>query len=638
MIREGTVTGISPPAAAEVNGKKDAVLEMSRGTIVRPNLTKPQITMEYDPLQIHVGNLNWMVSSDHIATELVRIVSTSSMEAAISTATTNDTHTNSPIPVRVQVRDKTQKKRDKDKCHGGSATLVFDNELDARLGMDRLEAFSVASSTATDTDTEASATSTTRIVGDNGTLQVRWAMIKKKTQESDDPTIHVIQEEMLVQHRQQRAEKYARKRRRIAARTDEVIESLQHILPTTNHDDAGAVAGQERNDCGQLPILNVPPIDWDVVPSVIDPMRGGGIRQGSQRGYRKQAQVEAFWHVLTTALLEEEKEAEDSSETSSPTRRITVADLGSGAGNLSLPIAWFLNQTLHRDASVLAVDINGRALERFLNRAHELGISSSVSAAREDLLQLMQAKEEHDTLSACSAIMSLHACGAASDLAIAAAVNRSLPFCVSPCCIGKVNQARQSNRSHMPIISSERSGTPREITYPRSRLLGDENLDPKDYGLILASADYSAPDVNKSENGSSGIDTEHFNRGRLSKLIVETDRLAYAKEHGYSVRMVEIPRMGPLYPKRELLLGAKSGTHAASRISQLSTTSLFAKRDDDDFAEKVTSLEDVPKKTSEGSGGLDAKGFAGYLAPYALALLLSIAVTGAFVKYVLLDY
>mmetsp|Transcript_23130 Transcript_23130/g.37520 ORF Transcript_23130/g.37520 Transcript_23130/m.37520 type:complete len:117 (-) Transcript_23130:86-436(-) len=34
----------------------------------------------------------------------------------------------------------------------------------------------------------------------------------------------------------------------------------------------------------------------------------------------------------------------------------------------------------------------------------------------------------------------------------------------------------------------------------------------------------------------------------------------------------------------------------------------------------------------------DGKGFAGYLAPYAVALLGSIAVTAAFVKFVLMDY
>jgi len=41
---------------------------------------------------------------------------------------------------------------------------------------------------------------------------------------------------------------------------------------------------------------------------------------------------------------------------------------------------------------------------------------------------------------------------------------------------------------------------------------------------------------------------------------------------------------------------------------------------------------------SPDSDNFDGKGFAGYLAPYALAVLASIAVTAAFVKFVLLEY
>lgn len=50
----------------------------------------------------------------------------------------------------------------------------------------------------------------------------------------------------------------------------------------------------------------------------------------------------------------------------------------------------------------------------------------------------------------------------------------------------------------------------------------------------------------------------------------------------------------------------------------------------------------LPEKNSldtlDDDGGFDALGFAGYLAPYTLALIASIAVTGAFLKFVLLDY
>jgi hypothetical protein len=54
-----------------------------------------------------------------------------------------------------------------------------------------------------------------------------------------------------------------------------------------------------------------------------------------------------------------------------------------------------------------------------------------------------------------------------------------------------------------------------------------------------------------------------------------------------------------------------------------------------------TSSKDVTTTTNtknDSDNNFDAAGFGGYLAPYALALIASVAVTGAFVKFVLLDY
>jgi len=60
-------------------------------------------------------------------------------------------------------------------------------------------------------------------------------------------------------------------------------------------------------------------------------------------------------------------------------------------------------------------------------------------------------------------------------------------------------------------------------------------------------------------------------------------------------------------------------------------SSLFAGVDDD-------SNSNIDEDLAEVQDNFDGKGFAGYLAPYAVALVGSIAVTAAFVKFVLLDY
>lgn len=56
---------------------------------------------------------------------------------------------------------------------------------------------------------------------------------------------------------------------------------------------------------------------------------------------------------------------------------------------------------------------------------------------------------------------------------------------------------------------------------------------------------------------------------------------------------------------------------------------LFESKNDDD---------DKMMQESSPSSSFDGQGFANYLAPYALALVGSIAVTALFVKFVLLDY
>mmetsp|Transcript_18500 Transcript_18500/g.53352 ORF Transcript_18500/g.53352 Transcript_18500/m.53352 type:complete len:163 (-) Transcript_18500:440-928(-) len=62
---------------------------------------------------------------------------------------------------------------------------------------------------------------------------------------------------------------------------------------------------------------------------------------------------------------------------------------------------------------------------------------------------------------------------------------------------------------------------------------------------------------------------------------------------------------------------------------------LPAKGDDEDFD---FDDEDIGADLGEFADTFDGAGFAGYLAPYALALFVSVGVTAAFVKYVLLDY
>ena len=456
---------------------------------------------------IHVGNLDWQLPIDDVTAQITQIVSSNlSKDASFNIKLVK-------LPIL-------KRKRDAGKFHQGSATVVFENAYEANLGMEAmLQLVETVSTT------------------DANHWKVRWAVVETSPKVKEKPK--KISQERL-EHRKKRAEKYARKRRKKAAATDVVIASLLAKLDETEKDSL---------IIGQTPILKAPLLDWKACPEEIDPMKGGKIRKGTQRGERKRAAVEAFLEVVNYYLL-----ADEANNSSAELR--LVADLGCGAGNLTVPLAWWLKQL---GVSVLGVDINKQALSLLSKRSESLGIH--IHTLHADLLTL---SNEQGVWMDCTAVVSLHACGAASDLSMAAAVEKNLPFAISPCCIGKLSTER-TFWGRMPS-SAQRSAAPLAVTYPRSTWL-QKMVSQDDYKLLASAADYGVGST--VENNPQEVARRE--RCKLSKKIIELDRLQWAKQNGYTVRMLEMPRIGPLYPKRELLLGAKEGSRAAMLLSRLPT-------------------------------------------------------------------
>jgi SAM-dependent methyltransferase len=271
--------------------------------------------------------------------------------------------------------------------------VSFQSQEEATLGIGHLKAYS------------------NTIIPVEKQFRVRWALIVVPSQEKSD-----VQEPFSPERidlRKIRAESYARRRQRIAAKTDEVFDSL-------------LLMGDNRSSfLDDVPVLDAPQLNWSACHEEVDPIRGGGLKEGTARGERKRAAVEAFLHVLEAALL-------DNDDKQDQTDQRIVADLGSGAGNLSLPLAWWLKKAGY---GVVAVDINAHALLRLDRRAETAGVPN-IATAEHDLLDLISGKHDNkpvvDQLSDCAAVVSLHACGAASDLAMSVAVSHSLPFAISP--------------------------------------------------------------------------------------------------------------------------------------------------------------------------------------------------------------
>jgi SAM-dependent methyltransferase len=422
-----------------------------------------------------------------------------------------------------------RKARDLHKFHAGSATISFTTPEHAQQAMLAMQ----------------------------GQWTVSWLPIYPKPvvpAPTDSPATRT--------RRLLRAQAYARRRQRIAQATDEILK----------------VVLQQHPDGSVSEILNqVPTLAWSQMPAAMDPVRGGKLNPYSARGLRKQFTVETFISILNHTLLVEDQD-------SSSLKRRVIADLGCGAGNLAIPLAWWLQQEQSRlgrrtSLQVLGVDMNVESLSRLQARSKSLELNVATLQTRlEDLLV-----EPGTVFDGCAAIVSLHACGSASDLALAIALQHQLPFVISPCCIGKVKKAwqaaTQAKAGHpistgdrailrsMPPLQQPGASSDNQVTYPRSQWLRHiltmhtPNM-TMSYQLLAAAADYGGrASENPEEHGEQahgkyeqGTDVEggqvesdiarrdysnderrddqtRHHRGRLAKRIVEWDRLQWVYEH-----------------------------------------------------------------------------------------------------------
>ena len=161
----------------------------------------------------------------------------------------------------------------------------------------------------------------------------------------------------------------------------------------------------------------------------------GGGRLGTARGRRKRWQIESFWAVLSV-LADNAAAAESSSHKS-----LRIVDFGAGSGNFSLALAALL--PAH---SFTLVDLNAHAMELAGRRAREAGLTN-VETRTERI-------EDFDA--DFDVAIALHACGNASDYAMAQAVRFGAAYVMAPCCVGKLK--RQSAALHKPTAAEVLAG------------------------------------------------------------------------------------------------------------------------------------------------------------------------------------
>ena len=178
-------------------------------------------------------------------------------------------------------------------------------------------------------------------------------------------------------------------------------------------------------------------VDWEAVPAAAHPRRaattgegltGAGAGKVTKRGLYKRLQVQSFAAALRALRLPQ---------------GATVLDCGSGQGNLALPLA-----AAAPELQFVGVEVESELVALLEERAAAAGLSNVRGVA---------ARIEEGGVE-CDAVVALHACGAASDLAIAQAVTRRAPFIVCPCCVGKLAQRPKGTPKGTPKGNGDASG------------------------------------------------------------------------------------------------------------------------------------------------------------------------------------
>jgi Methyltransferase domain len=556
------ISGISRPCIHRALERSKGALCGKSPSSIQPNLTDTITGISQKVL--YVGNLDWNVD-------------TIEWEKRIRSILEHTTNVNTGEYFSIDFRNKTSRQRDMGKYHGGSMLVAFSNTTAAANSLNTL------------LNLQHQTMSNLSATPQHWLTPLRLQYHRPQTL-SLSPLQEISDEELAIveERRRERAAAYARRRGRAANTTDIMISQLQKAMSTLSWNLTNDTSVAHSS----IPVLQANELDWSIAPSLIDPALGGGL-QGpphnntapslaflSDRASRKRAAVEAFLEVVQNGLL-----GSDSDSFGKRRTRI-VADLGSGAGNLALPLSWWMNYSTMNNESisyqVLGVDLNKISLMRLRERARLVSSNSNkrlVETLEMDLLGLAIVVDKiQSPLTNCSAVVSLHACGASSDLAIETAVRHGLPFAISPCCIGKaltlrsgiehvdVDIAKKETKLPLAFPTQRGSAPIGTISYPRSKWLL-EIVSPENYRLLASAADYG---VRSSCSGESDVDEfKRWRRSRQAKTIIEIDRLQWAFEHGYYVRILELPRLGPLYSKREVLLGAIQGSPAAIRISKL---------------------------------------------------------------------
>jgi hypothetical protein len=333
-------------------------------------------------------------------------------------------------------------------------------------------------------------------------------------------------EPAIVAPRRSRAEKRRANRTNRGERLDRLLGSV--LAPCAD----GLVAASLLDMLQPLESTGKPSrsrLDWDAMGPTCDPFRVAPRLADTPCGRRKRESIVAFAWLLEQVLLPRVRAARAAPAGATGVSRPTIVDAGCSTGSLILPLAFAFPE-----AHFVGIDVKASSLARLRERAAVAGISARVSTWEGRI-------EEYD--GQCDALISLHACGGASDAALqlaarcAPAGTRAAPFAVSPCCVGALpfgiqalggkaagSTARGAASAWLGAHLGRAAAAERRASRGAPAEAPDGGtgaLEAEIFALLAASAgaDGSVLQGTVGENAAR-------TRQRRSKRVVEIDRLA----------------------------------------------------------------------------------------------------------------
>ena len=266
--------------------------------------------------------------------------------------------------------------------------------------------------------------------------------------------------------------------------------------------------------------------DWDAMPPALDVAHPEGGAVPADRGARKRQQLLNVALFVAPALR--------------LNPRARVVDFGAGGGHQTLILA-----RAFPEATFALVDLKRRSLDVAERRVQRAGLANVrvVHGRIEDF------REDFDVG------VALHACGGASDAALARCVEKKATFVVAPCCVGKIatatdfprragtepsasNDARDDASETEPrtadfdVFDAARADTHDTVrdthtrvsrtTYPRS-LAAREVLTGDRYVAVARAADSSASVDEATETAADAFGVH----SRGASLVADLDGLGF---------------------------------------------------------------------------------------------------------------